>query len=352
MIVDRGAVEAALERWCEQRKYIFYPKTDLDFDPAEIARRKQELGAIDLTKLGSVLDEEVRAIEFLPNAGTFHALFRVQTAANRYILKLSLDASAFGFAIESWIQSSLRVAAFEAIPKSLPCPFLVMDEAQGRSLTTFENPDTQAMPEPLLFEFGRNLARVHQVHGEKGGLLDVRSLRGAAADGQSVPRGLSVNWQSYIHTRLHEHIKTCRIIGAIDETEGLTIEAHFAYAAQLLYNAPSRLLHGDPGHHNAFSDGERITALIDWEDSLIGDPVFDIAYWGTFVRDEMRARFLEGYETVEKLPAEFERLYWLYYLRVALSKTVHRFRFDAKDRPGRPPASQRIQKALSNLGKL
>lgn len=92
--------------------------------------------------------------------------------------------------------------------------------------------------------------------------------------------------------------------------------------------------------------------MIDWEDSLCGDPIFDVAYWGTFCRDEMRAEFLRGYETVQILPEDFERRYWLYYLRVAISKTVHRHLFGVKDRPGRAPASRRIQKALSRLAGL
>lgn len=352
MMVDPRAAAAGLERWNERRRRIFYPKTDIDFDLEALRRRKQQLAETDLDKIASALDEDVGAIEFLPNAGTFHALFRVETPNHRYILKLSAENPAFGFAIENWAMrrlreaelSSLEIPAYNVLPQLLPCPFLFIEEARGQTLTNFENPETQAVPEPLLFEFGRTLSKVHRIAGAGGGLLDC----GAKA----WPAGLHSSWREYIFLRLDEHLQLCLDIGAITEAEQRDARQHFTSSELILNTAPIRLLHGDPGHHNVFSDGQSITAIIDWEDALCGDPVFDIAYWGTFVRDEMRAQFLEGYESVENLPADFEYRYWLYYLRVALSKTVHRQRFGAKDRPGRPPASRRIQKALSKLAEL
>lgn len=344
MIADRGAVAAALERWNERRRQIFYPKTDIDFDIEALRRRKEQLARIDLSPLN--LDTE--KVEFIPNAGTFHTLFRI----DGQILKLAADETALGFAIESAAMSALRetnlpalnIPAFEVLSGTLPCPFLIMDEAKGKPLNHFEDPQTQAMHEPLLFELGRTLAKIHRIAGSGAGLLN--------AGAERWPTGLHANWTDYMMLRLDEHLKICREINAISSAEQAAIIKHFSNAVSVLQHAPIRLLHGDPGHHNIFSDGARITAIIDWEDALCGDPIFDLAYWGTFVRDEMRARLLEGYKTIEPLAGDFEQRYWLYYLRVAISKTVHRFKFGTKDRPGRPPASRRIQKALSKLAEL
>jgi len=41
--------------------------------------------------------------------------------------------------------------------------------------------------------------------------------------------------------------------------------------------------------------------------------------------------------------------FWTYFLRVALAKTVVRHNLGLRDRPGRPPASRRIQLALDRL---
>jgi len=112
------------------------------------------------------------------------------------------------------------------------------------------------------------------------------------------------------------------------------------------------LLHGDLGSHNVFTDGRDVTAVIDWEDALSGDPVFDIAFWATFHPDRRHAAFLDGYRAVRALPADFEWRFWLYYLRVALAKTVLRHRLGITDRPGRLPASRRIQKGLERVEAL
>jgi Ser/Thr protein kinase RdoA (MazF antagonist) len=141
-------------------------------------------------------------------------------------------------------------------------------------------------------------------------------------------------------------------IGAINQEECRTIAKAFESIYRISRDVRASLLHGDLGHHNVFSDGQHITAIIDWEDCLCGDPVFDIAFWGTFCRDYMLDPFLKGYRTIRQLPGDFELRYWLYYLRIALSKTVHRFRFGYPDRPGRPPASLRIQKAVEKLRSL
>ena len=44
-----------------------------------------------------------------------------------------------------------------------------------------------------------------------------------------------------------------------------------------LANRPACRIHGDVGFHNMLMDGGRITALLDWEFSRIGDPVEDLA---------------------------------------------------------------------------
>ena len=341
MIVDRGAVAAALELWNLSRRGSFYPKTDRHVNADALADPQ-----IDLAFIAQVLDAEVQSIEAI-KGGTMHQLHRVKTANKNWILKLSFEDADFGFQLESRAMDqlaklglpALKLGAFNAISRAGQSPFLLVEEAPGETVTSFEDPETQQMPDQLLIEIGRMLAQVHQVTGCRAGLIDCSKEDWT---------GLEESWSTYLSLRLDDHLHLCSYIGAIDRRERNKIESLFIPE----FKAPSRLLHGDPGHHNMFSDCEHVTAIIDWEDALIGDPIFDIAYWGTFVRDAMRSPFISGYEKIEKLPFDFEYRYWLYYLRIAVSKTVHRHQWGIQDRPGRPPASQRIQKALSNLAKL
>lgn len=349
----------AIAEWNKRRSGIFYPKSDLHFKPQELFEKRKQASSLcedpDFWKIIRrfyAVEPKTAGIDIL-SLGTFHTIFRVSATPRSAIFKLALFESAYEFGLENWAMQVLRACGLPALEirafetssgGDLGLPYLLEDGAEGESVRDLEDPESQALPEPILFELGRTLAGIHQIKAQGGGFLRWPV--------ENVAEGLHATWSDYIWVRLTEHVALCREIGAIASDESSDILKRFEAANGLLASAPICLLHGDLGHHNVFFDGKKITAIIDWEDALAGDPVFDMAYWGTFVRDEMRARFLEGYQTMSKLPVDFERRYWLYYLRVALSKTVHRHHFGAKDRPGRPPASRRIQKALSKLAEL
>jgi hygromycin-B 4-O-kinase len=72
-----------------------------------------------------------------------------------------------------------------------------------------------------------------------------------------------------------------------------------------------RLIHGDFGADNLLSDGERITAVLDWELGAYGDPLFDIAsahFWAPGLESFSEfARYSD--EHLKHLPAYRERLH-------------------------------------------
>lgn len=359
--LGRGAL-GALAEFCRRRRETFYPKTDLGAgDDLELLRRRRAEAAAGTQAVADVCSDffgaRSESVALLEGAGTFNALYRVNAGGASYVCRVNLRAAsdyAFEFLIDGWAGEVLRRRGLPHAPVLLvdlsraSCPFdyELSAEAEGQTLRSFEDEETQETPTGLLEELGRAAASVHEIETEGFGLLDVRPI---VSDGAARGRGLLKTWGEYVLLNLVEHVEACLRIGAVDEAEAARIRRAFDAAAGLLDDSPSRLLHGDLGAHNVFADGERVTALIDWEDALAGDPVFDIAYWGTFVRDPMREPFLAGYRSVRRLPEDFERRYWLYYLRVALSKTVHRHLFGYAERPGRPPASRRIQKGLERF---
>lgn len=354
-----AGARGALESFRRRRRKTFYPKTDLDADTLTLLRRRRAesaalTGAV-AAACASYFGAPPAAVAPFEGAGTFNALFRVVAREEAYVCRVNLlsdSGSAFEFLIDGWAGEllrrksvpSARVLFVDLSRESCPFDYELSVEAAGRTLKSFEDAETQATPPHLLEELGRLAAVFHGVETEGFGLFDV----GPVADGAPA-RGLLKTWREYVLLNLDEHVEACLEIGALGREEAARISLAFDASAGLLEGAPSRLLHGDLGAHNVLADGERVTAVIDWEDALAGDPVFDIAYWGTFVRDPMREHFLEGYARAGALPHDFERRYWLYYLRVALSKTVHRHLFGYADRRGRPPASQRIQKGLERF---
>jgi len=361
-----GALSEKLEAFSALRSQTFYPKTDgpleerLQFRAQARQRQVSPNGQAVAEACAPFLNQKIDGVEFLPNQGTFHLLYRLRLdGGGALICRTTLVGDpfpAFEFLADAWVMEILPGLGLPAVPvygvnlsrQHHPFDFEIMAEAPGIPLRTLEDKETQYLAPDLLAALGRAVALIHQVETQGFGLLDIRALLSEPSRGQ----GILSSWEAYINLNLEHHIRMCADIQAINPGEAARIEEAFSQGDHLLEKVPSCLLHGDLGHHNIFSRGGRITAIIDWEDALCGDPVFDAAYWGTFVRDHMREPFLAGYRDVRALPADFEPRYWLYYLRVALSKTVHRHKFNYQDRPGRPPAHLRILKGLERFEAL
>lgn len=107
-----------------------------------------------------------------------------------------------------------------------------------------------------------------------------------------------------------------------------------------------RLLHGDCGPHNAIVSPDGGIGMFDWEDAVLGDPLFEVALWATFNPPRRWKWFFQGYFEAAWEP---NFLFWAYFLRISLAKTVVRIRFGYHDVPGREPAHERIHRALHAL---
>jgi aminoglycoside phosphotransferase (APT) family kinase protein len=355
-----------LEKFCRQRQELFYPKADLviaDYVLRTLANPSaQHSSAYEEATVaicGHVLREPPLNVAPLSESGTFHVLYRATLRdGRRVIVRLNALGDVqrdFLLHLDPWVMGRLRAARLPAlqihkvdISRTL-CPFdwELLEEARGRPLKAFD--DREPLVQPLLFQLGRFVGRLHQIGTLGHGFFDIRPL--VQGESETAVRGIDSTWSAYVLRRLDDHLQVCAAAGAISRDEMRRIRRLFT-ATSWLDDVEPVLLHGDLGSHNVFTDGQHITALIDWEDCLSGDPLFDVAFWATFHPDRRHEAFLDGYRSVRSLPWDFERRFWLYYLRVALSKTVLRQRLKVADQPDRPAASGRIQKALERLESL
>jgi Ser/Thr protein kinase RdoA (MazF antagonist) len=333
------------------RRLLFYAKTDIAI-PDETLRgliggTDEQLGlsAEMLRAAAGAAGREPESIVLLTRQGTFHRLYRVTFVGGvRAILRVGLLEDC---RVPMLLSASLATAAAAGgvpVPQVLAVdvsgrvasrPFELIAEASGVSLAEFD--DDEPRIREALSALGAVVARLHGIERSGYGFFDP----------ELPSRGLDERWIDYLQRNLDVHVASCLAAGLIDEAEARACAAAVDAGAE--WSVEPRLLHGDLGNHNVFWDKGRVSALIDWEDALAGDPVFDIAFWATFHPERRHQAFLTGYQSVRPLPADFERRFWTYFLRVALSKTVHRLRFGILDRPGRPPASLRIQLALQRL---
>jgi hygromycin-B 4-O-kinase len=183
---------------------------------------------------------------------------------------------------------------------------------------------------------------VHAIRGARAGPLSLVQLRSGTI------AGLHTSWREFMHLRLEEHLRECAAMGALSAAEAACADQ--AFSGPLMAGAASgALLHGDPGGHNFIMSGDTVAGVIDWEDAMVGDPLFELASMCTFHPERRHAAILEGHGTTLAAGSPALGRFWLYFLRIALAKTVHRQRFGYADAPGRTPAASRIQLALRNL---
>jgi aminoglycoside phosphotransferase (APT) family kinase protein len=351
--------------WFRQRRRIFYPKTDMPV-PDGVLRgmRARTLADLGMTPdrvaraAGSVLGVAPAGVRPLDEQGTFHRVFRLSGVGGSD--RLILRANAAGdflhdltLHLDAWAGATLGRAGLPAVMVRhvdlsravVPFDFQVGEESPGRPLAAFN--DDEPTIRLRLRELGRLVARIHLHPLDGYGLLDARPL----AAGSGPPRGIWDTWPEYVRRNLDAHVESCVRAGDLTGAGADAFLSALERHAGALEVPGGALLHGDLGSHNVLTDGDRLLGLIDWEDALAGDPVYDVAFWATFQPPERHAAFLAGYREVRPLPDDFPVRFRLYFVRILLAKAVHRRRFGYPDRPDRPTPARRIHDALENLAR-
>jgi len=78
------------------------------------------------------------------------------------------------------------------------------------------------------------------------------------------------------------------------------------------------LVHADYGNNNAVSDGDNVTGVFDWAESLYGDFLYDIAWITFWLKKPERIKQIEDYYRSKNIP-NFEKRLLCYKLRIGLS---------------------------------
>jgi aminoglycoside phosphotransferase (APT) family kinase protein len=345
-----------------KRREIFLIKADLDqadSSLASLATRPDELAEIEPAIVEALKERlgvslSTSNIARIASQGTFHRLYQItapETAA--LILRLTVfedDFFAQLMRLEAQLIGQVRAAGIPAPGTSVIAiakdkrarTAHLMEVVEGVTLSSFDEDELVMLS--LLPKVARMMRQIHEIGGDGWG-----PVSSSAADNLALA-GVHSSWADYLNVRLDDHIETCCAIGAISESEAKrTSNLFLEWAPTLASLRDGRLLHGDLGSQNVLVHRDKISGILDWEDSLIGDPLFDIASLLTFHPPRRFEAIFSGYGWDSEPPADKRSLLWLYFLRIALAKTVHRHRFNYPDHPARPPASRRIQFALDQL---
>lgn len=327
----------------------FYPKADTpvrDEVLTALADAPARLSADDAQRALASTGRDAGSVSSL-GVGTFHELYLARHGAEHVVLKAARlpEPSDDGLAVEAAVTRllgrhgipSVAVLSVDLSRTAVPFDFAVLEEATGVSLRSLDADDDAVRPG--IAALARHLRRIHEVPMAGWGLLDVR-------DG--VLAGTRASWSDYLGLRSDEHRSHLRGTGALDPATDSEVAAVLDRVRSLPEPATPSLLHGDPGPHNTFLDGGDVR-MLDWEDALGGDPMFEVALWATFQPPRRWPAFFAAYFDEDWSP-DFR--FWAYFLRVSLAKAVVRSRFGYREIPGREPASARIPRALRAIAEL
>jgi len=334
------------------KKNFFYKKADFSVLDLTPLNGISNLSIKELIK--TYTEKEVITMENIDMA-TFHHVYKIQLE-DREILFLKIPKfKNFKYSLlwEKYIYSNLlkesnialKVLAFNF---HSPIPFILTSQAKGICLRNLDI-DSENFSE-IILDLGRKTAEYHNLKISEAtgfGCIDTEFL-----NKKNQIRGLCDSWKDYIDLNLEDHLNLAKDYKAIKPEELKAIKELFKKNSEALdFQSNMCLLHGDLASHNIFVENHKITGIIDWEDGLLGDPLFDISMFASFYRmEEFLDFFIEGYGEIRNIEKDnlFYIKFWLYYLRISIAKGVLRFKL-GYDRPGQSKASDKIKRAIKNL---
>lgn len=238
-------------------------------------------------------------------------------------------------AVESALLDRVREAGV-ATPRVFGC-----DASRGRvpfawqALERISAPDLNhwfkqgALDVPkLAYDIGAAVATWQSIKFEGFGVLEGSVVDGegrSEAPGAREPGSLDGPhrlYADYFHLRLDEHLHFVTARGFLTNTDEIRAEIENHYS--LLDLPQGCLVHKDLALWNILGSREEITAFIDFDDAISGDPMDDLSLLACFHDAFFLQRVFEGYQSVRPLPDNHRLRFWLHLLRNMIVKSVIR----------------------------
>ncbi|MDO8269880.1 MAG: aminoglycoside phosphotransferase family protein [Candidatus Levybacteria bacterium] len=281
---------------------------------------------------------------------SLHSVYKIIDNKKTYILRLNLltKRREFQFYLDSLIpgisNNSQVMYHVDISRKIVPYDFEIIEVLPGHTL--YEPTKNKTLQLSTLEKAGEKLFTLHEIKGKGFGYIDVKSF----IQTKKII-GIKKGWDEHIFTNFEKHLQYCLENKLISEGQAKKLEKVFAGKKGFLKHMKySSLLHGDVSHPNMYLSGKNLL-YIDFDDALMGDPYYDVAFYatGTFGNEEWLTAFLKGYTKLEKLSKDFEERFWLYYLRTSLVKTLVRHKFGKKNKVITGNFSGRLEYALAKF---
>lgn len=284
---------------------------------------------------------------------TLHQVYKVMIGKKFYILRvnnyskyykeLNFHNDLFASRV---IKNTAKVYVIDTDRKHFPFDYEITNFLDGESVYDLYRTKGTNGISPLVTLIGSTLAKVHKIKAQNYGPLDVDRL----ARGKEVC-GIFDTWREFILVNLDEELSICTANKIILKKMADQIYKVLTRNVSKVSNFSPRFLHGDVANHNSIYNKKKGVYFIDWEDSMAGDPIYDIAYYatGVYKNEVLIESFFSGYKKISAFPKDFDLRYFLYFLRVSVAKAVIRYKMGTIELKGSPDVSERIKYSLGKL---
>lgn len=170
----------------------------------------------------------------------------------------------------------------------------------------------------IAFEIGQAVSKWQAITFDGFGILE-----GSEQPHKSL-RGPHLAYADYFQLRLDEHLAFLVSRGFLTSTQRVEIAAEIDSHRVLLDLPQGCFVHKDLALWNILGTRDQITAFIDFDDAICGDPMDDLSLLACFHDATFLQKSFEGYQSVRLLPEHHQRRLWLHLLRNMIVKAVIR----------------------------
>lgn len=171
----------------------------------------------------------------------------------------------------------------------------------------------------IAFDIGAAVACWQSIHPHGYGPFDSKQWR---EDHRLC--GYHADYADYFCLRLDQHLNFLIKHDFLSSHECAAITAIIEKHRHLLKLEGGCFVHKDLALWNILGSKNRITAFIDFDDAISGDPMDDLSLLACFHDAAFLTRAFEGYQSIRPLPEEYRRRFWLHLLRNMIVKAVIR----------------------------
>ena len=233
---------------------------------------------------------------------------------NGYFFVESLAAS---IALKSRVPAYTTYAIHE-LQHENDIAYQVIEKVDGSSISFYlkEHPEDE---KKLVYEMGKTMAKLHNIKvngfgpfdnemAKKGELVGIHPTLSSA-----INAGLDDNLKLLVENKLFSADVADKIKKLFTDNPLLNAE----YAV---------LVHNDFADWNLLTDSNTVSAAVDWDECVGGDPVEEIACWSLFFDPQRLSQFISGYFSETEKYENFEERLQLMRLRYVVSKMTLRLK--------------------------